>query len=63
MKLTDLKPGDTIRLDGGFTCHAGGEAVVKSDDTGNLYFDCDDGQHLLDGQIGPDGELIGVDPA
>jgi|GEM_PF-2345753 len=59
LRLEDVFEGDRIILDEGFTCTSSGEAVVKSDDDG-LYFNCGDGKHYLDGQVGDDGYLIGI---
>lgn len=60
MKLSDLKEGDRIMLDDGFTCHGMGIAEVYIDEYHGPYFLCDDGVHFLDGNVGEDGELIGV---
>ncbi|MDE4297145.1 hypothetical protein PXK56_18330 [Phaeobacter gallaeciensis] len=60
MKLTDLKPGMIVVTDNGFTCVKAGEHVVQADEDGDLFIECCDGNHLLDGQIGKDGELIGL---
>lgn len=67
-RLEQLKPGDMVELDDGFTCHEAGIVEVKEDadepdDT--LYFDCvdDDGRphrHHLVGQLDDDGFLVGV---
>ena len=59
MKYQDLKPGDTVILDGGFTCHPPGPVTVK-EGTEGLYFDCASGQHFIDGQKDEDGTLIGL---
>ncbi len=60
MKLSDLKAGDKIKADGGFTCVKEGNHKVKSKKNGDLYIKCSEGKHLLDGQVGEDGELIGI---
>jgi hypothetical protein len=59
MKLSDLKPGATVVLDGGFPCIKAGPVDVQHDD-GGFYFLCLSGKHYFDGQEGNDGELIGV---
>lgn len=59
-KLEDLKPGSTVKVDGGFTCMKANEYRVKKDGRG-LYLRCDDGKHYLDSQVGADGYLIGVE--
>ena len=68
-KLSELKVGDQIELDSGFTCHPPGVVVVKGDDRG-LFFDCAgdrdppyglfDERHYLDGQADDGEHLIGV---
>lgn len=60
MKLTDLKDGDFILCDNGFTCLEQGRHTVKSDEQGDLYIDCAMGYHYLDGQENEDGDLIGI---
>lgn len=71
MKMKDLKAGDIVVVDGGFTCiDPGRKCDVKRDGDG-LYIECrgPDGlkrnkpyheKHHLDGQIGKGGELIGL---
>lgn len=50
--VKDTKEGDVLIVDGGFTCiHKDSERTVKKARTGDLYIDCKDGHHLLDGQI------------
>lgn len=58
VKLEDLKPGDRILLDDGFTCVSEGVYEVKSME-GRLYFDCSMGEHYLDG-CEECGTLVGV---
>lgn len=59
MKLSDLKAGDTIIADDGFTCMHAGPKRVQSDDAG-LYVKCREGRHYLDGQENEAGELVGL---
>jgi len=69
MKLSDLKPGDVIVADGGFTCiDDGRECLVKADEYSDLYVDCcgADGnesvyasRHTLEGHGDDHGEVIG----
>lgn len=58
-KLNDLKAGDKIELDSGFTCHAAGEAVVieRMDEIG---FACNEGFHCLEDQADDGIHCIGV---
>jgi hypothetical protein len=60
MKLSDLKPGDTVIADAGFTCMAAGPKIVESDDGRGLYVRCRRGRHYLDGQETDDDELVGL---
>lgn len=70
-----VRAGDKLRTDGGFTCLTEGEIrLVKMetgrlpgcsvqpppDDFSRLYIDCGEGRHYLEGQIGDDGELVGL---
>jgi hypothetical protein len=59
IKLRQLKDGDTIILDGGFTCKRAGRVKVEEDDYG-LFFTCSDGHHYLVGQYDEKGYLIGI---
>lgn len=69
-RLDELKPGDMVELDDGFTCHDAGIVEVKADAAepdDRLYFDCvdDNGrpqQHHLVGQLDDDGYLVGIYP-
>jgi hypothetical protein len=60
-KLSDLKAGDVIEIDGDFTCAKAGRHILKYHTKG-LYFDCDRGTHFIDGQLSGDVEdyLIGI---
>lgn len=57
--LNELKAGDTITIDNGFTCAMAGDHTVLMDDNGPS-FRCDCGLHYLDGQVGDDGHLVGI---
>jgi len=67
MKLSDLKPGDRLRCDDGFTCiPPNAVRVVRGDDEG-LFIRCRGAEdcpgwdnHYLAGQVGKGGVLIGV---
>ena len=62
MKLSDLHDGDIVILDDSFTCIAAGEQVVKIGRHCIPFVWCSHGEHYLDGQVGDDGELIGISP-
>ena len=76
MTIDEVKVGDKLVCDGGFTCVKGGFTCVKEgavvviqEDKNGLYFECEEGRHYLDGQVGSaasgytDRELIGLSPA
>lgn len=58
-KLSDVKAGDRLLTDNGFTCVEQTDVVVKQDENG-LFFECDDGKHFLDGQVDGAGNLVGL---
>lgn len=49
-KISEISVGDTIEVDGGFGCIAGGSQVIVRKSNHGLYFLCDQGRHYLDGQ-------------
>ena len=61
MKITDLKNGDCVCTDAGFTCLRSGLHNVKEDERG-LFIHCDDGKHYLNGQENEAGQLVGLTP-
>jgi hypothetical protein len=60
IKLSDLKAGDTIIADGGFTCMEAGPKKVHIAHDG-LYIICDEGRHYLVGQLDGDETLVGLE--
>ena len=64
MKLTDIKPGDRVRVDGDFDCMKPGVYTVAAEQAPPLlYIECAHGRHYLDVQIKKAGELVGISPA
>lgn len=73
-KLADLKAGDKLKADAGFTCLCDGEVTTVESDEGGLFVRCSAGEgdygqpatalrdqrHYLDGQEGDDGECVGM---
>jgi len=61
VKFSDVKEGDVLVADGGFTCiRKGAELTVSSRFSDGLFVPCDEGEHYLDGQLNYEtGELIG----
>lgn len=55
IKMSHVKAGDQVELDGGFTCHAPGVVTIKEDEYGK-YFECSHGNHYLTGQLGVDND-------
>ncbi len=60
-KLSELKAGDEIELDDGFTCASAGKKIVKETPYG-LAFDCSegDGSHTISGQADDGEHCIGI---
>ena len=61
MQFADVKYGDKLIADDGFTCiKEGAVLTVKENEDGDLYVQCDHDKHFLDGQIDyDDGTLVG----
>lgn len=62
-RLSLLKVGDKVECDDGFTCNmAQATREVKRNKYGDLFIDCDEGGHTLNGQLsGVDNDhIIGV---
>ena len=63
MKFKDIKEGDVLVADGGFTClKQDAECLVRKDDEG-FYILCgqgSDAKHYLDGQEDSNGDLVGL---
>lgn len=71
-KLSALKAGDRVELDGGFTCGIAGKTLIVEEDEDGLFVPCGGAegereatQHYLDGQISEvdNDHLVGVWPA
>lgn len=60
VKLSELKHGSKIELDGGFTCAGSVVKTVQADEKGELYFECREGYHFLVGQVDDGKYCIGV---
>jgi len=60
--MKDIKVGNVIIADGGFTCLADGQTcVVRIDRDGDLYVTCQDGCHYLDGQVDENDIIVGFE--
>ena len=63
-RLSQLAPGDFVRVDEGFTCISDGAKREVKYSPGGLFIDYDHGHHFLSGQLEDDGDsLIGIYPA
>ena len=62
-KMSQLKAGDEVECDSGFTCGINKATATVKDDGHGLYISCDQGKHYLVGQLESDGDsLIGLYP-
>lgn len=59
-KLSELKEGDFVLIDGGFSCLSQGKAQVRADDSGRLFIPCSSGNHYLDGQADDGEHCVGI---
>lgn len=59
-KLSEIKAGELIELDSGFTCARAGQIQVYARASGELFFYCEDGTHLLLGQADDGEHLVGI---
>ena len=63
MTLEELAPGDAVCGFKNWGCvPSNGARLVRQCDAG-LFVACSDGVHLLDGQVGEDGHLVGLSRA
>lgn len=60
-KLKDLKAGDALIADGGFTCMEKGKEYVVKEATTGLFVECEEGEHYLIGQRNHAGECVGFE--
>ena len=59
--IENVRPGDILIADGGFTCIQPGArlTVQRCDRLLELYVPCADGKHFIDGQLDEDGRFVG----
>lgn len=62
LKLAEAKQGMIVELDSGFTCRNAGKAMLYANETGGLYFLCDEGTHHVKGQADDGIHCIGIYP-
>lgn len=58
--IKNIKRGDKLIADGGFTCLKPGAKRTVFIDGGKPYICCDHGHHFLDGQMDAEGYLVGL---
>lgn len=59
-KIDEVKLGDVLIADGGFTCLRENEKLTVSEMLdGTLFVKCGHGIHALDGQLNEEGEYVG----
>lgn len=60
-KLSQLKAGDKVELDTGFTCHEAGVVHLEQHQPeGPLFFKCADGWHNIEGQADDGEHCVGI---
>jgi len=59
-KANEVKAGDHLKCDEGFTCLKPHTKVVVQEDEEGLFVSCADGKHYLDGQEDENGNLVGL---
>lgn len=65
-KVSDVKEGDRLEVDGDFTCMKNGSVYTVCKDESGLFVLCKAGGHYLDGQIegvGVEAFYMGLYPA
>jgi len=62
MKLSQVKKGDVLISDGGFTCIKVGQRLLVRESEDGLWVTCACGRHYLTGQISFDDpdQLVGL---
>jgi hypothetical protein len=49
-RIGDVRQGDVLMPDNGFTCMRAGEKLTVNKDNHGLFVACDEGKHYLSGQ-------------
>jgi streptogramin lyase len=57
-RLSELRVGETVEVDRHFAGFEKYRTVLEDD--GRLWVLCNEGRHFLDGELTPDGSLLGV---
>jgi hypothetical protein len=56
-KVSEIKQGSCVEVDGGFPCLKSDVYYNVYDDGAGLYIECDDGKHFLSGQLDETGSF------
>lgn len=59
-KLSELKAGDTVEVDGDFTCLKPWTKHMIATDDGGMFIPCSDGKHHLSNQADDGVHCIGI---
>ena len=61
IKMSDIKADDILITDAGFTClNNRQECIVFNDPDQGLFICCDNGKHLLEGQLTQENIITGL---
>lgn len=60
VKSKDVRVGDELLADGGFTCISEGVVLMVDSDADGLFVVCSEGKHYLEGQECAGGFLVGL---
>ena len=63
MKLDELEPGDRVKGFRDWGCVPALAVRTVRACEGGLFVKCTHGRHFLDGQVGDDGHLVGMERA
>jgi len=61
-KLSELRAGAMVKVDGDFTCLEPWTAHEVKQDAAGVYVECQDGKHHLNGQADDGEHCIGIYP-
>lgn len=59
-KMSELKAGDVVEIDGDFTCMKPWTKQPVQNDKDGLFLECEEGHHYLSGQADDGEHCVGV---
>lgn len=62
VRMSQVRGGDTVTVDGGFTCMPAHSKHEVREDSSGLFVFCEEGKHFLDGQADDGEHIIGFYP-